>query len=109
MNSAEIRAPIDSPISDSDRAWRADAEITASNSDEVNSLPITEAVCSSCFSRSACRSSRAASTDCTVLGISSASTVASSRYAPLAPTRLPLSTSDCTISSMKNGLPPVRS
>ena len=45
----------------------------------------------------------------TALDINTSFIAVSSRYAPFVPTRLSLSTSDCTISSMKKGLPPVRS
>jgi hypothetical protein len=72
-------------------------------------VPITDAVWSTRFSRSGRRSIRAASTLCTVAGRLTSSAGLTRRWAPLAPATTPVSISDWTISSMKKGLPPVRS
>ena len=53
--------------------------MTRPSSASLNVLPITDAVCSTCFSRSGNRSMRAASTACTLAGTFSASTAVVSR------------------------------
>src|SRR5262245_10424335 len=103
MSSARASARSAAASSNSGRAS------TRRRTGSSNSLPITAAVCSTCFSRAGSRSMRAASTTWTDAGRASVSTGARRRYAPLEPKRLPASASVWTTSSAKNGLPAVRS
>ena len=86
-----------------------DSSVTRCSRGSGNVLPITAALCSTSFWIAGSRSIRDSSSACSDDGRLACSLFGPGAYAPRVPARTPVSASMVTSSSMKNGLPAVRS